>query len=616
MVQAAQVAGAPPAPAPLHRFVLWALPVVLAIVAYHEVHGFDFVFDDHGAILESHALRQGDWWAAAFGDYNSLSNRPLACLMLALELSHGPGFMHLSSLALHACNAVLVMVLVRLLARPRRASSLMFASLTATLWAVHPLAVDAVAYLTQRSMLLMGLFALTSTIALLRSHSAEGTARTRWRLVCVAAAALALASKEESAGLPILLVLMDRAFGTSSWQEFRGRWRFHLAIASNWLVLLACVALGPKNPTVGYATNPPATAWEWLLTQTQCLAHYVQNAFVPADLRGMYDFGVIRDIGPAVLPGVVIVAAIAATVVLLVKRPRFGVAGAAFFLLLAPTSSVYPIITELCADRRMYLPLLAIVVPVAMLGERRLGRAFPWLTGLVIGVFAWRTHVEAAAYRDAETFDRHAAASNELQNGSYLSGKILTALGSHEFASGNLAAAKSALERAMQCEAPGAHERNAHANLVHALGDTERAESLYRAILRDYPDDPAVMINLAGLLRDRAMDLPEHASKPLFDEAFAYAERACELAPYKPEVRNTYAVLLNVTGQVARARDQLEIALRLQPDFVEARRNLGIAHYQLGDLRRALTTWQPLVDRGQVDPMLAQIIEEVRRQVR
>ena len=47
------------------------------------------------------------------------------------------------------------------------------------------------------------------------------------------------------------------------------------------------------------------------------------------------------------------------------KRPRLGFLAAWFFVILAPTSSVLPIVSEVAAERRMYLPLLAVIVPVA-----------------------------------------------------------------------------------------------------------------------------------------------------------------------------------------------------------------------------------------------------------
>lgn len=125
--------------------------MIAGLLAYFGVHEFTFVFDDDNALANNEPLRAGDWWAAAFGDYNSLSNRPLSCLSLGLDfkLGLGPGSMHLISLAIHLANSVLVALVVRMLA----GGNVLTASFAATIWAVHPLGVDArrnlgVAYLT------------------------------------------------------------------------------------------------------------------------------------------------------------------------------------------------------------------------------------------------------------------------------------------------------------------------------------------------------------------------------------------------------------------------------------------------------------------------------------
>ncbi|MCA8954082.1 MAG: tetratricopeptide repeat protein [Planctomycetes bacterium] len=594
------------APRTLSRLGWLALPPLAALAAYHGVHEFGFVFDDDGAIEHNVALRGGDWWHAAFGTYNSLSNRPLACLALSLDLPLGACAMHVVSLLLHAANSVLVALVVGALgARPA------IAALAAAIWAVHPLGADAVAYLTQRSMLLMAGFALLAFLALLRSHRSPRP--LRWRVLCVTATALALASKEESAGLPLLLMLADRAFGATSWRDAARRWPFWFALACTWLVLLGCVALGPVNPTVGFATIPPATAWEWLLTETQSLAHYLRSVLVPNDLRGVYDFAVVRSIGPALLPGLLLAAAFVATVIALIRRPRVGFAGAVFFVLLAPTSSFFPIITEPCADRRMYLPLLAFVVPLALLAERRLERRpapTPVLAGsaiVILALLVWQTHGATAIYRDEQTFYRHAYAGNELTNDSFMSGKILHANARLERERGNVARAHELVARAMKCEAPGRAERLAWANVQRELGRDGEAEAEFRKIMRDYPDYADARMNLAILLYDRAVaTADETAAGNQLAEAEVLLRDALALAPLSAGVHNSYGVVLFALGRVPEAQAQLERALELDPELADARRNLGIAFCAVGRLEQALAAWQPLLARDPNDPIAEQ----------
>src|SRR6185295_10867808 len=76
------------------------------------------------------------------------------------------------------------------------------------------------------------------------------------------------------------------------------------------------------------------------------------------------DYGLPRPLHftDVILPGAVVVALLAATIVALKRWPKIGFLGAMFFLTLAPTSSLIPIASEVGAERRMYLPLAALSV--------------------------------------------------------------------------------------------------------------------------------------------------------------------------------------------------------------------------------------------------------------
>ncbi|MCR9248466.1 MAG: tetratricopeptide repeat protein [bacterium] len=574
-----------------------------ALVAYWGVHEFGFVFDDQG-IAGSTALRAGDWLDMAFGQYQSLSNRPLTCLTLVIDhaISGGvdAGSMHVTNLLLHLANSVLVAVLLRQLL----GCAWLPAALGASVWAVHPLTVDAVAYVTQRSMLLMGLFTVLAGIALLRS--ARATRPGRWWLLCILATALAMASKEECAALPILLLLGSRAFLATSWQQVGRRWPLFAGLAATWSVLLACVLWGPRNPTVGYETVPPATAWEWLLTQAQSVSHYARSVVLPTGLRGIYDFAVIRETGPVALRGGMILAAIGASAWLWFRNQRLAFAGAWFFLLLAPTSSIYPIITEPCADRRMYLPLLAFLAPLTALGAARLRPpVLGAIAGLLITLLIWQTRSLASTYRDQDLFDAHAVATNDLDNEGFMAGKILATAARLEVKRGNLARAQELTQRSMRCVAPGPEELVANAALLEQLGDPATAEQQLRALLKDYPDFAKALSNLARLQLAKATQASPQAAGQLLGEARALFVRALELQPLAAEIQNSYGVFLHTVGQTKEAVLHLRRAIELEPRFTEARRNLGIAYHALDDPRAALKLWDELLREDPNDPIRA-----------
>jgi tetratricopeptide (TPR) repeat protein len=593
------------------RAPLWALallPVAAALAAYGEVGSFGFVFDDQDAIAGNAALHDGDPWGAAFGEYGSLSNRPVPCALLALELRAGlsAGGMHLVSLGLHALAAALVFLCVHLaltaprapqLARPRAV-----ALAVACLWAAHPLASDVVAYLTQTSMLLMALFALAACAAVLRAHR---SLRPRaWQAVAVACTALALASKEESAALPILLVLLERAFVLPTWRATLARWRFHLALAGTWLVLAACVVVGPRNPTVGYATDPPATAWEWLLTQAPVIGHYALSVLWPADLRGVYDTEIVRSIAPALLPGALLVLALLGTLWAWRTRPPLAFAGAWFFLLLAPTSSVLPIISEPCADRRMYLPMLALLVPLACRASRLPAGAAAALLAAALCGEVLVARATARIYRDDQSLWAHAYATNALQNGSHMAGRILAGHARALHEQGRIAESHDMLERALRCESPTDETLLAAAAMRDEQGRGEEAERLLRQLLRQRPDWAEAMGNLAKVLIERATrpGSDPAAAQALLDEAEGLLQRAVARAPRSHVLANGMGVLLCTRGRSAEALPHLERALALAPDYLDARRNLGVALLDSGRSADAISAWTPLLQALPNDP--------------
>jgi tetratricopeptide (TPR) repeat protein len=134
--------------------------------------------------------------------------------------------------------------------------------------------------------------------------------------------------------------------------------------------------------------------WPWttyFLTQTAVILHYARLAVSPSPLVLDYDWRPINSAADAVVPFVLL----AMTFVLgswgFVRRKSWGFAALAFFILLAPTSSVLPIVTEIAAEHRMYLPL-AIIVAAALAGLNavwlRTGRRdrAVWVMGMIMVV--------------------------------------------------------------------------------------------------------------------------------------------------------------------------------------------------------------------------------------
>src|SRR4029434_8577209 len=106
----------------------------------------------------------------------------------------------------------------------------------------------------------------------------------------------------------------------------------------------------------------------------------------PTSLVVNYGWPVPLTLGDVLPQAFVVVTLLVGTIAALIRRPPLGFLGAAFFMILAPTTSIVPIATEVGAERRMYLPLIPIVVFVVIGGVRlwtSLSDRVPGLSGLM-----------------------------------------------------------------------------------------------------------------------------------------------------------------------------------------------------------------------------------------
>jgi tetratricopeptide (TPR) repeat protein len=352
------------------------------VLAYSNSLSGPFIIDDGVTIVDNTHIRQ--LWPlsrALVADRESpVAGRPLVNLSFAINYAmgglHVVGY-HLVNVALHVlCALLLFGVVRRTLVLPSlhlAERSTPIALATALLWLVHPLNTEAVDYLTQRTELMMGACYLLTLYAAIRAREApqakngRDLAHTRWLVLAVIACGLGMACKESMVTAPVMVWLYDRIFH----EETRPtRWPFHVALAAMWLVLVVLSWSGPRIHSAGWSAG--VSVWMYLLNQALMIVRYLRLALWPAGLVLTYGYPRPLTLG-SVLPAVVLVVALlGVTVASLRLAPRLGFLGAWFFVTLAPTSSIVPIATEVGAERRMYLPLMALLLLAVL--------ALDWLT--------------------------------------------------------------------------------------------------------------------------------------------------------------------------------------------------------------------------------------------
>jgi protein O-mannosyl-transferase len=514
-----------------------------------------FVYDDVPSIVENPYLET--LWpigaAVRSPDHveSSFAGRPVASYTLAISHAlsgRDPAGYHALQIALHAANAwLLFAILVRTFASPPLAArigaaapGLAFAA--AALWAMHPLATEAVVYASARSELLVATFALAALHAAIRAF-AGGAQGGGWTAAGFASALLAVGSKENAASLPVAVLLYDRTFVSGGFANaLRAHARLHAALFLTWLPLAGLIAGAPRGKTVGFDLG--LSPLEWLYTQAGVLVHYLRLAIWPHPLRFLYDWEPVRTVGDA-LPELAIVAALALlTLRGVARRPVAAFPAACCFVLLAPTSSLVPIVSEIAAEKRMYLPLAALAAG---------GVAALWLV--------------------AERLPRRAAALGAACAAAIAILALATVARIGDYAT------ERALWGDTLAKAPG--HPWAHNNLGLVLrreGDAAGAEAHFRRALALRPALAPARVNLGNVLLERG---------DLAGAIDAYRAALAEM-PDAAEPRYDLGLALARSGRISEALPHFEAAVRIHPQHRNAQVALARTYRRLGDAERAV----------------------------
>ena len=277
---------------------------------------------------------------------------------------------HFLNLLIHVAAALALFGVVRRTLTSDRlrptfdTSATWLAFVVALVWLVHPLQTASVTYVVQRVESLMGLFYLLTLYCAIRA--AEQVRARAWTAGALVSCALGMATKEVMVTAPIVVWLWDRVFG----DRRHHRWPLRVGLATTWLVLAALVFHEHRGPSIALEGG---IVWRYLLTQAGVIAHYLRLCVVPSPLVFLYTWPIATSLDSLIPRVALLTLLVILTIVGVARRHPLGFAGAWFFLILAPTSSVLPIATEVAAEQRMYLPLAA-VVACAVVGAYLVGR--------------------------------------------------------------------------------------------------------------------------------------------------------------------------------------------------------------------------------------------------
>jgi len=544
---------------------------------FGQTRHFGFVnYDDDQQVYQHPVVKNGLGWRGvswAFthsddGHWVPLSkiSHMLDCQLYGLE----PGGHHLTNVLLHAATAMLLFLVLR-----RMTGVIWPGAFVAAVFALHPLRVESVAWVTERKDVLSGLFFMLTLWAYAR-YAQSGTGDTcqvtgkspvRPRITFHLSPAYWLAlfffagglmSKAMVATLPLVLLLVDYwPLRRCSWRgtvaagdEEKQRPDFRRLILEKVLFLGLLVAAGvgllfsrDKNGVVvaaaletGQGLVPHKDFAPDLMTRTgEALLTpliYIKQMFFPADLVVFYPPASRVPPGAIVMAVMVLVAVSAVAWARRRKQPYLMVGWFWYLVMLVPVLVLIQQGAEVRCDRYTYLPQIGLYImaawgaPALCTGWRCRRVVLGSVAVAIVGGLLAGAYVQTSYWKDSISLWTHALACT-----------------SDNFLAQN--------------------------DLGTALGDQgkwDEAIGHYERALQLMPDNAEVHFNFAVAL----------AGKKQWDEAIEHYTQALRLQPDYPEAHNNLGVALARQAKWDEAIRHFEHALRLKPDFAEACNNLGL----------------------------------------
>ncbi len=598
------------APTANRRWATAAAALFLAAIALY-VPSLDDGFltlDDHLLIVENRVIQppaaqlERVWEAPLFEIY-----MPLTYTLWAVESAHFrspnragelgrlvPGPFHLVCVLLHAANAVLTLTLFRQLG-----AGLLAAACGALLFAVHPLQVESVYWITETKGTLSGFLGLLAVALYVRSVAwrrsedssarsshdtsvsnnmplpphpnplpkGEGSRRSRfvgisYYVVATICFILALLAKPSAAAIPLLALVLEVGW-------LRRRWRPSVLALAPWFLATAGFAWVAKGAQ-GDELLEFVPAWRHRpLVALDALAFYVRKVFWPADLAidyGRTPLAVLRDIGPTLAWSAESIVVLTGLAVGWRRRRPWAVAGWVFIAALLPVSGLISFAFQTystVADRYAYLALLGPALALVWwLADGRRWKAV--FTGLALVALAAVNLSQGAYWQTSRALYEHTLTVHPQ---SWLAQFKLAMLNGQE--------ADAALSR----------------------GDRAAGERLRAAELVRYRETLQIKANLAGARANLGFLL---LRLDRWSEAAEEFEILLAQRPDEPRGHTGLGIALFQLGRTEAAAAQFREVVRLRPNRRTAHLQLGLALLKLGEYADAQAALQRVIsDRAE-----------------
>ena len=560
--------------------------VSLTVVAYLPALRGGFIWDDDRYVTDNQTLRTAhglrEIWLdpAATVQYYPLTFSAFWCEYQLWGLHPFP--FHLVNVLLQALNALLLWTLLRRL-------HVRGAWWAAAVFAVHPVHVMSVAWITELKNVWSGAFFLTALLAYLRYSGVEAAPPAaepgrRWFLYGLALALFlcALLSKTSTSILPVAIVLiLWWKRGHVARKDLVPLWPF-FAVA----ILFGAFTLWLETHEKGaWGKEFTMPFLDRMLVAGRSFWFCLGKLLWPAQLTFIYPRWQINP--TAVAPYLYVLAMVVLLLILWKARERIGrgpFAALVYFTLAFPALILVQVLFMMrysfVSDHWQYLGSLsvfALVIGAIARGLARrnaewqnAGRFVGGLMLITLGTLTWR---QTQVYRDVETLWRDTLAKNPEAVMAHNN------LGNLLLLQGKTAEAESHYEQALTLSPDFAEAHFNHGFILARSGKLDEAIREFQETVRLKPDHAKAQYNWGKTLAEQGKN----------DEAILHFQEALEIQPNYPEVHDDWGNILVRAGKLQEAIAHYEQAVRLKPEYADAHNNLGVALALTGATEQAIS---------------------------
>jgi Flp pilus assembly protein TadD len=591
------------------------LIILTAAIIYSNIYEAPFVFDDVDRIKNAAAIRD---LQNLFSLDRLLKPRAVVDFTFALNYRFGKldvfGY-HLVNMVIHILNGVLVYFMALIIFRhffffPQSSeterpdsSSIPFMALSAALiFVAHPIQTQAVTYTVQRYASLAAFFYMASVLFYLKARLGEEGSNPKktfkagkskvfvfyaMSAICGMAAFL---SKETSASLPGIILLVEYLLVDRTWRGWKKRIPWFVLAFTLWALFLFIVILVPHDTAQISALfedvsgfmkeTEQATRSQYLCPQFNVIVIYIRLLFLPIqqNLDYLYTFKTGFFDGYTPLAFLFLVGLVALGIKAVKKHPVISLGIFWFFITLSVESSVIPI-RDALFEHRLYLPMFgfSLIVTILLFSifpvRRSWAIVFSFIIILALGTATFRRN---KVWHDRITLWSDVVSKNPQNWRGH--NNLGQALEKQDIDDKAIVHYLKALH--IKSEFAEAHYNMGH--IQEKRGMVDEAIERYVEALRIKPDLASAHYNLGVVLQQKGR----------IEEAIAHYSEALRIKPDHVRAHYNLALVFQEEGQVQKAIKHYLDVLQIDPEHIKTHNNLGVIFYQMGNTERAIDHFQ------------------------